>query len=211
MKRLKKITDVEILELVTTVLSHYICLQTISPRIKTRSFLQTLAGIAAARSSIHAFTRKFEAGLTALQMRYHLTKYHLTDVEIALNQALQHYVPPAFRRSKAPYKLAIDFHDHPYHGLPEKDATEICRGKAKSGTTHFHTYATVYCIKQGKRYTLALKFIRNTMSLVEVLQALLAEVHTLGLPIKRLFLGSFSPSKSSLFCSAMPFPSLCPP
>jgi putative transposase len=150
--------------------------------------LQTLAGIAAAQSSIHAFAPKFEAGLSARQMRYHLAKFDLGAIERLLNQGLQHYVPEAFRHSKSALKLAIDFHDHPYHGEPGQDATEICRGKAKSGTTHFHTYATVYCIKQGKRYTLALKFVRNYMSLVEVLQALLAEVHALGLPIKRLFL-----------------------
>lgn len=188
MKRVKKISDAEILELVTAVLSRYICLRTISSRITTRAFLQTLAGIAAAHSSIDAFPRKFEAGLSARQLRYHLAKFDLAAIERLLNQALQHYVPETFRHSKTALKLAIDFHAHPYHGDPNKDATEICRGKPKSGTTHFHTYATVYCIKQGKRYTLALKFVRNYMSLVEVLQALLAEVCALGLPIKHLLL-----------------------
>jgi len=188
MKRVKKISDAEILELVTLVLSRYICLRTISSHITTRSFVQTLAGIAVAQSSIDAFPRKFAAGLSARQLRYHVAKFDLAAIEPLLNQALQHYVPETFRHLKSALKLAIDFHDHPYHGEPGNDATEICRGKAKSGTTHFHTYATVYCIKQGKRYTLALKFVRNYMSLVEVLQALLAEVHMLGLPIKQLFL-----------------------
>ncbi|NVM53180.1 MAG: hypothetical protein HWN66_05715, partial [Candidatus Helarchaeota archaeon] len=72
MKRVKKITDAEMLDMVTDDLSQYISIKTISTQINTTSFLQTLAGIAAEKSSIAAFSTKFEEGLTARQMRYHL-------------------------------------------------------------------------------------------------------------------------------------------
>lgn len=188
MKRVKKITDAEMLDVVTDTLSQYISIQTISNQINTTSFLQTLAGIAAEKSSIDAFSPKFEESLTARQMRYHLGKFDLSDIENILNQALPHYVPRSVSRRSASYKFAVDLNEHPYHGSPYQDATEIRRGKAKSGTTHFHVYATIYLIKRGKRYTLAIKYVRKGDRLVDVVQALLEKVLAVGFKIRRLFL-----------------------
>lgn len=188
MKRVKKITDAEMLDMVTDDLSQYISIKTISTQINTTSFLQTLAGIAAEKSSIAAFSTKFEEGLTARQMRYHLGKFDLTEIENRLNQALPHYVPRSIICRSASFKFAIDLNEYPYHGSPYKDANEIRRGKAKSGTTHFHVYATIYLIKRGKRYTLAIKYVRKGDRLVDVVQALLEQVLALGFKIRRLFL-----------------------
>jgi putative transposase len=188
MKRVKKITDVEMLDVVTDVLSQYLSIQTISTRIDTTSFLQTLTGIAAEKSSLHAFASKFEDGLTARQMRYHVGKFELSDVENVLNQALPHFVPRSIYRRSASYKFAVDLNEHPYHGSPYQADNEIRRGKAKSGTTHFHVYATIYLIKRGKRYTLAIKYVRKGDRLVDVVQALLEKVLALGFKIRRLFL-----------------------
>ena len=188
MKRVKKITDSEMLNLVTDDLSQYISITTISTQINTTSFLQTLAGIAAEKSSIAAFSTKFEDGLTARQMRYHLGKFGLTEIENRLNQALPHYVPRSISRRTASFKFAIDLNEYPYHGSPYQEADEIRRGKAKSGTTHFHVYATIYLIKRGKRYTLAIKYVRKGDRLVDVVQALLEQVLALGFKIRRLFL-----------------------
>ena len=188
MKRVKKITDTEILNEVTETLSQYISIRTISTQINTPSFLRTLAGIAAERSSIEAFATKFEDGLTARQMRYHLGKFELPEMEGILNQALQHHVPRSISRRSAFYKFAMDLNEHPYHGSPYQEANEIRRGKAKSGTTHFHVYATIYLIKRGKRYTLAIKYVRKGDRLVDIVQALLKQVVALGFKIRRLFL-----------------------
>ena len=175
-------------DIITEVLSQYISLETISTHINTTSFLQTLTGIAAEKSSIAAFAPKFEEGVTARQMRYQLGKFELNEVENILNQALPHYVPRSISRRTAAHKFAIDLNEHPYHGSPYKDANEIRRGKAKSGTTHFHVYATMYLIKRGKRYTLAIKYVRQGDPLVDVVQALLEQVRALGFKIRRLFL-----------------------
>ena len=41
----------------------------------------------------------------------------------------------------------------PYHGEPQEDPDEIRRSATKSGTTHFHAYASAYIIYKHKRVT----------------------------------------------------------
>ena len=43
---------------------------------------------------------------------------------------------------KRRHHVACDYTLIPYHGRPQGDPDEVVRGKAKSGTTHFHAYAT---------------------------------------------------------------------
>src|SRR5215468_9674414 len=43
-----------------------------------------------------------------------------------------------------------------YHGQPLHDPDEIYRSQAKSGTSHFHAYATLYVVCHGYRFTVAL-------------------------------------------------------
>jgi hypothetical protein len=69
------------------------------------------------------------------------------------NEILQRLARPIL--SGKCLEFAIDIHYIPYHGKPKKDDDEIVRSKAKSGTTHFHAYATLYVIVLGKRFTLA--------------------------------------------------------
>jgi hypothetical protein len=57
---------------------------------------------------------------------------------------LQGDLPCCLRRRPQP--LAIDLHLVPYHGEPLRDPDEVYRSKAKSGTSHFHAYATAYVI-----------------------------------------------------------------
>jgi hypothetical protein len=70
-------------------------------------------------------------------------------------------------------RLAIDLVQLPYHGQPWADDDELYRGQAKSGTTHFHAYATVYLIQRGQRVTLGLHYVRHGESMAAVLQRLL--------------------------------------
>jgi IS4 transposase len=64
---------------------------------------------------------------------------------------------------------------------------EIRRGRAKSGTTHFHCYASAYIILKNKRYTLALTYVWGDERVVEVLKRLLARLKALKIHLKRLF------------------------
>ena len=46
--------------------------------------------------------------------------------------------------------MAADLVLIPYHGQPQHDPDEIYRSEAKSGTSHFHAYATLYVIRNGE-------------------------------------------------------------
>src|SRR5437763_8429227 len=69
------------------------------------------------------------------------------ELQRRLNRALQGDLPKALKKRRQP--LAIDLILIPYHGQPLHHPDEIYRGQAKSGTTHFHAYATAYVIRKG--------------------------------------------------------------
>lgn len=99
----------------------------------------------------------------------------MLPLERRLNSALAACISRPLRRHLARRKqrMAIDLHLRPYHGKPAESDDEIVRGQAKSGTTHFHAYATVYLILKGQRFTLALTCVRAGEKLQEVLKRLL--------------------------------------
>jgi putative transposase len=68
--------------------------------------------------------------------------------------------------------LAIDLNLRPYYGQAHRRAEELYRRQAKSGTTHFHAYATCYIVHHGHRYTVALSRVEKGTALLEVLKRL---------------------------------------
>src|SRR5215216_2227966 len=90
------------------------------------------------------------------------------ELERRLNRALAQDLPKPLRRRKQ--RLAADLILIPYHGQPYEDEDEVYRGQAKSGTTHFHAYATLYLVYRGQRFTLALTAVRKGEPLQRVLQ-----------------------------------------
>ena len=95
------------------------------------------------------------------------------ELQRRLTRALQGDLPNALRRKPQP--LAIDLVLIPYHGLPLHQADEIYRSQAKSGTSHFHAYATAYVIRQGLRFTVGLTAVRQGEPLAGVIQRLLTQ------------------------------------
>ena len=95
------------------------------------------------------------------------------ELQRRVNRALQGDLPRALRRRRQP--LAVDLTLIPYHGKPQHDPSEIYRGQAKSGTTHFHAYATAYVIRKGQRFTVALTSVSRDEALPKVLQRLLRQ------------------------------------
>jgi len=110
----------------------------------------------------------------------------IVELERRLNRALATKVPKALRRKSR--MVAIDLTLIPYHGLPAEDKKEIYRSKPKSGTTHFHAYATAVVVHKGHRYTLALTRVEYGEAIKDVLQRLLRIVRRRGLKIKFLLL-----------------------
>jgi putative transposase len=108
------------------------------------------------------------------------------ELQRRLNRALQGGLPKALRRQRQP--LAIDLTLIPYHGQPLHDPHEIYRSQAKSGTSHFHAYATAYVIRKGRRFTVALTAVGRDDPLPEVLKRLLRQAAQAGVRPRYLLL-----------------------
>jgi putative transposase len=121
-----------------------------------------------------------------------VTLPEIAELERRLNRAFVTRLPKALRRKSR--MVAIDVTLIPYHGQPAFDKKEIVRAKPKSGTTHFHAYATAMVLHKGYRYTLALIRVEYGDSMKTVLQRLLAIVSRRGVKIRFLLLdkGFFS-------------------
>jgi hypothetical protein len=110
----------------------------------------------------------------------------IRELQRRLNRALQGDLPHALRRRRQP--LAIDLHLVPYHGSPLHDEDEVYRGPAKSGTSHFHAYATAYVIRKGQRFTVALAYVRKGQPLRDVVRDLLRQAAKAGVRPRYLLL-----------------------
>jgi hypothetical protein len=108
------------------------------------------------------------------------------ELERRLNRALATELPKALRRKAR--MVAIDLTLIPYHGLPAHDKKEIYRSAPKSGTTHFHAYATAVVVHKAHRYTLALSRVEYGESTKVVVRRLLRIVRRRGVKIKFLLL-----------------------
>ncbi len=107
------------------------------------------------------------------------------ELQRRINRALQGDWPRCLRRRQP---LAIDLHLVPYHGQPLHDDDEVYRSQAKSGTSHFHAYATAYVIRKGRRFTVALTAVRRGEPLSGVVQRLLAQAARAGVRPRYLLL-----------------------
>jgi hypothetical protein len=100
------------------------------------------------------------------------------DLLRRLNRALAVEVPRGLLRR--PQQVAIDLVLIPYHGLPLDTELEVYRSQARSGTSHFHAYATAYVNYRGQRFTLALTSVERGEKMPEVLRRLFRRLSTLG-------------------------------
>jgi len=107
-------------------------------------------------------------------------------LQCQLNAALAGHLPKALRKHLQ--RLAIDLTLIPYHGEPFRDLDEIYRGQAKSGTSHFHAYATAYIVRNGQRYTVALTGVKKGEALKDVVQRLLRQAASVGVRPRLLLL-----------------------
>jgi Transposase DDE domain len=123
---------------------------------------------------------------SALHAALMATLPDITILQRRLNRALQGDLPKALRR--CPQPLAIDLVLIPYHGEPLRDVNEVYRSQRKSGTTHFHAYATAYVIRKGQRFTVALVYVRKGDDLAAVVRELLRQAAQAGIRPKYVLL-----------------------
>jgi hypothetical protein len=111
----------------------------------------------------------------------------LPSLERRLNDALTGSLPRRMRRRG--WQVAIDWHLVPYYGQPFASRNELYYGRPRQGTKKFHAYATACVVEHGRRYTLALTWVRRHESTTTVLRRLVGQIRVvLGLKIKCLLL-----------------------
>jgi putative transposase len=133
----------------------------------------------------------------------------LAQLEVTVNQLLRARLPKTlFKRSRV---CAVDFTDIPYHGQHEEDDAYVRRGRAKSGTTHFHSYATLAVVQANRRYTLAITLLRRADKALDVLRRVLHTATQAGLRVRRLLLDrEFDNNAILAFLAQQPFPTIMP-
>jgi len=131
-----------------------------------------------------------EAEAFRLWLRQQLTPDRLDELEGELNEALQAALPSQVRvrLSDVAHDIACDLHDQPYYGKAAQEEALFVRAKAKAGTTRFYRVATAYLILEGRRFTLALRFVRPEDTPRTVLEHLLGHLSPLHVAIGLLLL-----------------------
>jgi hypothetical protein len=79
-------------------------------------------------------------------------------------------------KGKRDHNIAIDLILIPYHGQPYQDKKEIVRGAPKSGTTHFHGYATISIVHDDRHFVVALRFVEYGEEMAEIVRWLIKRV-----------------------------------
>ena len=110
----------------------------------------------------------------------------LSVLERRLNESLTGHLSRAMQRRA--WEVAIDWHLVPYYGQPYASRNEIYYGKPRQGTKQFHAYATACIVMYGRRYTLALTWVRRHETAVTALRRLISRIRDLGLKIRYLLL-----------------------
>ena len=75
----------------------------------------------------------------------------------------------------------------PRRALPRPES-EVYRGQAKDGTSHFHAYATAYVVLKGQRFTVALTAVAKGEPMKDVLQRLLKQARSVGVKARLVLL-----------------------
>jgi hypothetical protein len=157
--------------------------------IQSRDLLRVLVFAASSRLSVHQACDQLERAPSGPTVLGNLASQFsdLDALEDHVNDLLAKLIPKGL--GKRGRRVAIDLVALPYHGtVDETHQGEVCRSKAKCGTTHFFTYATAYAVVRGRRYTLAMCRVRAKQTMDYVLRNLLLRLVTLGIRIKLLLL-----------------------
>lgn len=157
--------------------------------IHSRDLVRVLVFAAASRLSVHQTCDQLEGAPSGPTVLGTLAG-QLSDLDALeghVNDLLATLIPKGLGNRGR--RVAIDLVALPYHGtVDEAHQDEVCRSKAKGGTTHFFTYATAYAVVRGRRYTLAMCRVRAKQTMDHVVRTLLARLVTLGIRMKLLLL-----------------------
>lgn len=178
----------DVLNLAINTLAH-LPLMARGEQVQITDLLHVLLFAAASKMSINQACQDLGSAPTGQTVLGELATQlaDLNQLEETLNTLLARLIPKSLGLRGR--RVAIDLIELPYHGsVEEEHQHEVCRGKAKPGTTHFFTYATAYAVVRGRRYTLAICRVRAKQTMDHVVRTLLARLVTLGIRMKLLLL-----------------------
>jgi hypothetical protein len=153
----------QVLNAFIAVVRPYLPLDLQNTRISAEDIIGVLGYASANRISAEAACQELKGAPSGNRLREVLAQA-LPDratLQRALNRILRAQTPRFVKKGKRSYYIAIDLTLIPYHGECYEDEKEIVRGEAKSGTTHFHGYATASIVHDHQRYVLALRFVEK--------------------------------------------------
>jgi putative transposase len=183
-------------------LAHFPLSRPPEARFDAPSLLSVLLYAAATASSLEHAGRALPQAPSPNTVRHAVQSLTVEQVEAHLNDAWM--TRPLCRLLKHPREVAIDLKLVPYYGIPQTGEEDfVWHLQAQQGTTRFFVYATVYVIKQGRRFTLALRACRRSQGLKGAVQWLVQRVLALGGQERCLYLdGGFIVSKGCALCGS---------
>lgn len=204
----------DVYELVSEALQEHFQMDMSNSSYEAQTIFDVLIAACVEQISIEMASKLLEAAPSGTFVRTRVKETlkgigELAEIEANINGLLSSRLPRSLLKSKLP--AAIDITELPYHGKHDEEDETVRRGKAKSGTTHFYAFATLYVIKKHKRYTLAVVLMRKDEKAHEVVDRLLKRGEQLGLCIKRLYLDrGFDNNGMVAYLKPKPFPTVIP-
>lgn len=210
----KQLTAKDVYELTSAVLQEHFQLDMSDSHFEAGDVWDVLVAAAVERVTIEAASNLLEDAPSPNTVRNAVKGLlgddaKLAELEATVNAMLVARLPKKLLKRTRP--CAVDLTEIPYHGRHEEDDEHVRRGRARSGTTHFHCFATLYVIKKNKRYTLAVTLVKRSDLVLDVLKRLLKRGKTLGLRVRRLLLDrGFDNNGVIAYLAAQPFQTLIP-
>lgn len=189
-QRNREIRSEQLVNALTGVMQKYVPLALKHTRITPSETWQLLAYAAVNGSTLESACQALPQGPSGNRLREVLLPAlpERSKLQSRLNRLLRSQLHPSLWKKPRGLHVAIDLVLIPYHGQPQTEEDEVMRGPARSGTTHFHGYATATIVHDQRRYTLALRFVRKGESMHTVVRWLLNRVKRLKLRLRRVYL-----------------------
>lgn len=155
------------------------------------NILEVCLYAAATKTSIEHAAGNLKNAPSSNTVRLNLRPLDFIKLEAELNEALVRVRPMPKKFLEAPMEVAVDLKEVAYYGkldnLTPQQRDLIWTSKAKAGTNRFFMYASIYAIKNGKRFTFAVRLARKSEGVLGALKILLVRFHKLGGKIKCLY------------------------
>jgi len=189
LKNNRNLRSQQVLSALIAIVRPYLPLDLQNTRITADDIIAVLGYASANRISMDAACQELKEAPSGNRLREVLAQA-LPDratLQRALNTILRTQTPRFVKKGKRAYYIAIDLTLIPYHGEPYADEKEIVRSQPKSGTTHFHGYATVSIVHDNQRFVVALRFVEKGESMEKIVAWLLNRLKSIGISIKRAY------------------------